>query len=69
MNNASTNKFQSAPPRGGRPTIIVSSLRFFGFNPRPRVGGDVVARDTEVIAGGFNPRPRVGGDVAPSRSA
>ena len=33
-----------------------------GFNPRPRVGGDVTAAQQHEPSSGFNPRPRVGGD-------
>ncbi len=32
------------------------------FNPRPRVGGDVVAVEVVGVVVRFNPRPRVGGD-------
>ena len=35
-----------------------------GFNPRPRVGGDVNRCAIDVHISGFNPRPRVGGDGA-----
>ena len=34
----------------------------FGFNPRPRVGGDIRANAIPISCAGFNPRPRVGGD-------
>ncbi len=40
------DKFQSTPPRGGRPRQLLAlhgSLQ--GFNPRPRVGGDAILPD------------------------
>ena len=46
---------------------ISSSAR--SFNPRPRVGGDLVTRGHMGGAGGFNPRPRVGGDAKATLSA
>src|SRR5690606_1658347 len=33
------------------------------FNPRPRVGGDLVERRSGCRFASFNPRPRVGGDL------
>ena len=33
-----------------------------GFNPRPRVGGDLDDYLTTLMLRSFNPRPRVGGD-------
>ena len=36
----------------------------YGFNPRPRVGGDPLTAYVRFHAG-FNPRPRVGGDGNP----
>ena len=32
------------------------------FNPRPRMGGDRMAKTSGMAAVGFNPRPRMGGD-------
>ena len=64
MAGGTRRRFQSAPPGGGRRsrrTPARGGVR--SFNPRPRVGGDLVAG---VFGGGrscFNPRPRVGGDV------
>ncbi len=34
--------FQSTPPRGGRPISSIRPCRAKRFNPRPRVGGDVI---------------------------
>ena len=57
--------FQSTPPRGGRPDAHRQCRSgVYGFNPRPRVGGDI--RRSALQCGqlhGFNPRPRVGGDA------
>ena len=38
-----SRKFQSTPPRGRRRTSQPAAARRPGFNPRPRVGGDLVA--------------------------
>ncbi len=54
--------FQSTPPRGGRPRSGSPFPAAICFNPRPRVGGDVVTRSAARLAKCFNPRPRVGGD-------
>ena len=40
---------------GKRPMI-------FGFNPRPRMGGDLQKQNNNNISLRFNPRPRMGGD-------
>ena len=37
-------------------------LRTSDFNPRPREGGDGVARIMDMLETYFNPRPREGGD-------
>ena len=34
--------FQSTPPHGGRPYDVQSESPFTSFNPRPRMGGDIV---------------------------
>ncbi len=34
------------------------------FNPRPRMGGDVINSLGEQSQDGFNPRPRMGGDIS-----
>ena len=33
-----------------------------GFNPRPRMGGDILVLSSPGEILGFNPRPRMGGD-------
>ena len=38
-----------------------------GFNPRPRVGGDVSVTVATTLPFSFNPRPRVGGDIETAR--
>ncbi|RZB30652.1 MAG: hypothetical protein SRB1_02932 [Desulfobacteraceae bacterium Eth-SRB1] len=37
-------RFQSTPPHGGRHTIAIIVLISIGFNPRPRMGGDMIKR-------------------------
>ena len=58
--------FQSTPPHGGRPVGVVPLLNILGFNPRPRMGGDLGCRRHRSYDNRFNPRPRMGGD-RPSR--
>ena len=42
-------KFQSTPPRGGRLAIVAgTATSFVGFNPRPRAGGDLAAKDASL---------------------
>ena len=36
-------EFQSTPPHGGRPPASVSTWQDWGFNPRPRMGGDLTS--------------------------
>jgi len=55
-------KFQSTPPRRGRPYSSVMGAYITGFNPRPRAGGDRGRDPRPPGAGCFNPRPRAGGD-------
>ena len=39
-----TGSFQSTPPHGGRPLARVSfHITGWGFNPRPRMGGDMLS--------------------------
>ena len=53
-------EFQSTPPYGGRPVIIHVTVCFFGFNPRPRMGGDDTRRlDSATVA--FQSTPPYGG--------
>jgi hypothetical protein len=54
--------FQSTPPRGGRLRQATPRLISHCFNPRPRVGGDVLPSRSHQVQCSFNPRPRVGGD-------
>ena len=66
MSGASTilqKIFQSTPPRGGRPHRVQRPLPLPDFNPRPREGGDLVARHGDHGGDDFNPRPREGGDA------
>ena len=46
---AGTKMFQSTPPHGGRPIYAPGVLIVSGFNPRPRMGGDL---DADGIFGG-----------------
>ena len=39
----------------------------YGFNPRPRDGGDVARGDNRRHTNRFNPRPRDGGDPVRDR--
>ena len=54
--------FQSTPPRGGRPRLVVPPSPVSRFNPRPRAGGDCKTGRSVPAFGCFNPRPRAGGD-------
>ena len=36
------NLFQSTPPHGGRQLPIRPGQKVCGFNPRPRMGGDII---------------------------
>ena len=59
-------RFQSTPPRGGRPTQRRRSSRLaVRFNPRPHAGGDHPGRRRHSRGFYFNPRPHAGGDVVP----
>ena len=59
------NKFQSAPPGGGRRPMALHRTQYpRSFNPRPRAGGDFRRWRTSLVRSCFNPRPRAGGDVA-----
>ena len=62
MIHADLSKFQSTPPRGGRPQRQAWT-RSSGtcFNPRPRVGGDGVIRDTVTGLSVFQSTPPRGG--------
>ena len=56
--------FQSTHPRGVRRFFLPSGTTFFGcFNPRTRVGCDLVALETVHVQARFNPRTRVGCDL------
>ena len=52
-----------APAWGATGRLPLTSCGLEGFNPRPRVGGDVPRCPGEVLRRRFNPRPRVGGDL------
>ena len=52
-----------APAWGATRAAALANARALGFNPRPRVGGDVTRLPSIVSGTGFNPRPRVGGDL------
>ncbi len=55
--------FQSTPPREGRhPHFGHVDEQAYGFNPRPRVRGDVRLISDRSALVSFNPRPRVRGD-------
>ena len=51
-----------APAWGATPAHRRPVRQHRGFNPRPRVGGDLSGRTLTIVQGCFNPRPRVGGD-------
>ena len=55
--------FQSTHPRGVRHSINSVIVLDNGFNPRTRVGCDVVRNASRGPLRGFNPRTRVGCDV------
>ena len=57
------NKFQSTSPRGERPHRPILFRSSGHFNPRPRVGSDVIQRYFPLYLKNFNPRPRVGSDL------
>ena len=54
--------FQYTRPRGARPHTKASCRLVHGFNPRARVGRDVMELATYIWSMGFNPRARVGRD-------
>ena len=56
------NRFQSTPPRGGRPIPPKNTAHKTYFNPRPREGGDSRGTPITFTTLYFNPRPREGGD-------
>ncbi len=56
-------------PAWGRRRLAAGTVSADGFNPRPRVGGDVAIRRRIARVRGFNPRPRVGGDLVPPRGS
>jgi len=53
--------FQSTPPRGGRPLLSTCRRSRVSFNPRPRVGGDSLRRDTPPGREAFQSTPPRGG--------
>ena len=61
-------RFQSTPPHGGRLLgTEVAGVDGTGFNPRPRMGGDIIKILATPFFPCFNPRPRMGGDLPISR--
>ena len=54
--------FQSTHPRGVRPSHLLYSSRTWDFNPRTRVGCDLICALNRFSASNFNPRTRVGCD-------
>ena len=56
-------QFQSTPPHGGRRSASASIHDGICFNPRPRMGGDLITWYTRSRFTCFNPRPRMGGDI------
>ena len=61
--------FQSTPPHGGRQFEPPKELKYVGFNPRPRMGGDLFYLRSGQDSDSFNPRPRMGGDMQAKTSA
>ncbi len=61
-------QFRSTPPHGGRRRMLVLHRPSDGFDPRPRMGGDLRVRGGRGMWRGFDPRPRMGGDPKPTAS-
>ena len=57
------SKFQSTLPRGERPGIYSGRSRGIDFNPRSRVGSDLLLFFHGFCLHDFNPRSRVGSDA------
>ena len=55
-------RFQSTPPRGGRPSYMGTMYGIFKFQSTPPRGGRRGCPRRSFSGQGFNPRPRVGGD-------
>ena len=56
--------FQSTPPHGERPLLVLFLVDHTNFNPRPRMGSDLVTIFLESAEfRDFNPRPRMGSDM------
>src|SRR5690554_6304134 len=53
--------FQSTPPYGGRHNPLQSGKPLFGFNPRPRMGGDVILSIMRFNKFEFQSTPPYGG--------
>ena len=62
-NEMDNERFQSAPPCGGRLGRRPTSTGARCFNPRPRAGGDSTPWPAPTHPTSFNPRPRAGGDT------
>ncbi len=52
-----------APAWGATQFALFTGTRRKGFNPRPRMGGDLPAQGPDHGRKSFNPRPRMGGDI------
>ena len=59
---ANDNVSIHAPVKGATPPRMARAARRWGFNPRPREGGDSAMRAGLPVESCFNPRPREGGD-------
>ncbi len=57
-------RFQSTPPRGGRPAYSDDTAHAAGFNPRPRVGGDTMPTQHQPSAAMFQSTPPRGGRLS-----
>ena len=53
-----------APAWGATSDDSIIILSGACFNPRPRMGGDLLWREKRKAICGFNPRPRMGGDIS-----
>ncbi len=49
--------FQSTPPHGRRPDTARTPLRYAGFNPRLRTGGDLPLASSSLLASMFQSTP------------
>ena len=61
--------FQSTLPRGERHRAVEKSVDCACFNPRSRVGSDILHGNPAQGNGSFNPRSRVGSDSSGTHSS